>query len=409
MENGKPVSGHTIKYHIEADGGVDRKGAFVTGETPEKFTLLLPEPGTVRSMFTLLGKDGRPVPLPPKKGRDQYRNVSALIGAAAEPEKIIHRTTAPRGFKEFWAKKRAELDALEIKELEKIKVRDSKGVQVYDVKISCTSKRPVSGCFAKPADAVKGKHPAIVFFHGAGVNSCSSYNVWKYALSGWITMELNAHGIKNLQAPEYYNDLKKGELHRYDSKLYKSREDYYMRDMYLRLMRALDYVKSHPEWNGKDLVVVGVSQGGLQAVIAGALDEKVSLIRAGVPSRADFYSEFHGDFKRMPRVGMGQIMRQEAKKHGYAAVDRMLEIHSWFDPVFFAPMIKGEVRLTAGGCDLSCPAASIYTIYNALSSDIAKNIIFYPSGTHATSTADPGAREKMNKIIAGCRAGFEKK
>jgi cephalosporin-C deacetylase-like acetyl esterase len=102
-------------------------------------------------------------------------------------------------------------------------------------------------------------------------------------------------------------------------------------------------------------------------------------------------------------------MRREAKKHGPDVIDKALEIHSWFDPVFFAPMIKGEVRLTAGGCDLSCPAASIYTLYNALSPDITKNIIFYPSGTHGSSTADPEAREKMNRIIAGNITGSEKK
>ena len=39
----------------------------------------------------------------------------------------------------------------------------------------------------------------------------------------------------------------------------------YFHDMILRVMRALDYVTSRPEWSRQDLLVQGTFQDGLQA------------------------------------------------------------------------------------------------------------------------------------------------
>lgn len=51
--------------------------------------------------------------------------------------------------------------------------------------------------------------------------------------------------------------------------------------MYLRVLRALDYVKTLPEWDGKNLIVIGSSQCGAQAIVAAALDPQVSLCLTG--------------------------------------------------------------------------------------------------------------------------------
>ncbi|NMA46826.1 MAG: hypothetical protein GX945_09725, partial [Lentisphaerae bacterium] len=56
---------------------------------------------------------------------------------------------------------------------------------------------------------------------------------------------------------------------------------------YLRVMRSLDFVKTLPEWNGRDLIVVGSSQGGGQAIAAAGLDPQVTLCVAAVPALSD--------------------------------------------------------------------------------------------------------------------------
>jgi len=38
--------------------------------------------------------------------------------------------------------------------------------------------------------------------------------------------------------------------------------------MYLRDSRAIDYIASRPDWDGKTIVVMGTSMGGHQSLVA---------------------------------------------------------------------------------------------------------------------------------------------
>ena len=47
-------------------------------------------------------------------------------------------------------------------------------------------------------------------------------------------------------------------------------------------MRSLEFIKTLPQWNGKDLIASGGSQGGLQTIWAAALDPDVTRGESGV-------------------------------------------------------------------------------------------------------------------------------
>lgn len=57
--------------------------------------------------------------------------------------------------------------------------------------------------------------------------------------------------------------------------------------MYLRELRALEYVKSLPAWNGTDLGATGGSQGGMQSLAVG-LDPDVTYCYAWSPWCCNF-------------------------------------------------------------------------------------------------------------------------
>ena len=57
--------------------------------------------------------------------------------------------------------------------------------------------------------------------------------------------------------------------------------------MVLRVMRALDYVTSRPEWSRQDLLVQGTSQGGLQASWAAGLAPDVTLASVSINWNCD--------------------------------------------------------------------------------------------------------------------------
>ena len=405
-EDGKPISGRTIKYEILADGGVKKNGTYVCDAAkPFSYSMSLAKPGMMRVEFTLLDDKGKPIPIPRKLWRDQYRYISGRVGAVAEPEKILPAYKLTPEFKKFWAERRKELAAVPLKELERKYLHTVYGVKVYDIKVSCAGKRPVSAYLMIPEKAVKGKHPVMLTYHGAGVVSSGHGEGYNYARkAGFVVIDVNAHGILNGQPREYYKNLYAGELKNYSSQIKENPVENYRVGMILRVLRSLEYAKSLPEWNGKDLVVYGCSQGGYQAMIAAGLDSQVSLCRAGVPGYIDYHSEFFGDFKRIPRIHINFELRK--RKRDLVFYKKILDNHIFFDPASFAPDIKCPVYATCGGCDISCPPTSVYAAYNCLPAASRKNMIFKPDGIHATSSKDNAADAAIMEI--GKKAGFVK-
>ena len=57
--------------------------------------------------------------------------------------------------------------------------------------------------------------------------------------------------------------------------------------MYLADIRAVDYLASRPDWDGKTLVVMGTSMGGQQSLCTAALNPEVTALIVHVPAGAD--------------------------------------------------------------------------------------------------------------------------
>jgi hypothetical protein len=66
--------------------------------------------------------------------------------------------------------------------------------------------------------------------------------------AGMIVFDINAHGIENGREPEYYKALQEGELKGYAFKSDENAkpETAYFNGMMLRVLRALEYVKTRP-------------------------------------------------------------------------------------------------------------------------------------------------------------------
>ncbi len=51
-----------------------------------------------------------------------------------------------------------------------------------------------------------------------------------------------------------------------------NKDNYYMRRVYLACVRSIDFLTSLPEWDEKNVVVQGGSQGGALALVTAGLD-----------------------------------------------------------------------------------------------------------------------------------------
>ena len=314
--------------------------------------------------------------------------VNASIGVIADPETIRPGFEEPPDFQQFWDNAKAELAKIPVRAdrvaVEVPKERQGK-FNCWDVKVDCAGGRPVSGYLTMPVDAKPKSLPAIVSFHGAGV-----YTSWKEFENGAIRFDVNAHGIENGHPKEYYRKLRTGELADYRRRDADDRGKFYFRGMFLRVLRALEYVKTLPEYDGRTLIVRGGSQGGAQTLVAAGLDPDVVLICARVPAMCD-----HGGILAGRESGWPKLIQL---KNGKPVDPAIVRTAAYYDCAFFARRIKAEAFLTVGLIDRTCCPCSVYAAFNSIPGK--KHIFVMPDKGHVGITP-PEFLKRQQELISG--------
>jgi cephalosporin-C deacetylase len=284
---------------------------------------------------------------------------SAMAGAGYDPLQLKPSMPVPDDFDAFWSAQKAELAKVPMKLTLTPVSSPAKTVEAFDVQIDCLGK-PVSGYFGRLKGAKPKSLPAILHVHGAGVRSATlGSTYWAANEGGMLALDINAHGIPNGKPKEFYDALANGELKGYHQSGNKDREQCYFKGMFLRLMRAIDFLTAQPEWDGKTLIVYGASQGGFQAFAAAGLDERVSFICAGVPAGCDHTGSQANRISGWPKL----VPNDADGKPDPAA----LQASRYFDNVNFATRAKCQgAAVTVGFIDTTCPPTSVYAAYNAL-------------------------------------------
>lgn len=375
LKEGKISSGDTVRYELQGDGGLRQTGTFTTAENPYTLTTSLDFPGWLRVFFTLLDQEGKPVKT---VLQDKEVPVTAGIGAMVAPLELKAAGNEPADFDAFWGKVRRELDAVPVRAtLTPVELPATTApLEAFDVKIDCIGGKPVSGYLIKLKNAPPRSLPALVSYHGAGVRS--AYKPVSIASLGYIALDVNAHGIENGQPAEFYAALNEGELKNYRHAGKEDKETFYFRAMYARVMRALDYIKTLPEWDGQTLVVSGGSQGGAQAIVAAALDSQVTLCLAGVPALSE-----HAGVLAVPPRESGWPRLYAATADGQPDNPAVALTAAYFDNVHFARRIRCEAYLSTGFIDRTCPPTGVYAAFNAIPADVKKFITTTPAGGHS--------------------------
>lgn len=372
-QEGQPVAAAELSYTLDKDGMPPvTQGKLTIENGTGSFEGTLEEPGFLRCRVSYVDAE--------KKG------VTALASAGFDPEKIGPSLPVPDDFDAFWAAQKARLAQVPLLPAMTTVASPVEGIECFDVQIPCVPPRPVSAYFARPAGAAPKSLPAILTVHGAGVSSSRLPGAVRSAqVFGALAMDLNAHGIANGQPASFYTALSEGELKEYRTAGRESRETCYFLGMFLRLVRAMDFLTSQPEWNGKVLIVTGSSQGGGQAIAAAGLDPRVTLISAGVPAICDHSGKAIGRINGWPKL----VPDVEGKPD-----PKILEVGRYFDGMNFATRAKAEAIFSVGFIDPTCPPSSVYATYNNWPGK--KQIVNEPLMMHAVS---PRLQEKTEALI----------
>jgi cephalosporin-C deacetylase-like acetyl esterase len=280
----------------------------------------------------------------------------AQWGVGYSPELLKPSLPVPDDFDAFWKRQLDKLAAVPINP--SLTPANGGKVEAFDTKLDCVG-APVSGYFARPKGAKPKSLPAILLLHGAGVRSANLQSANGWASNNLLAMDINAHGIPNGKDEAFYKALIDGELKSYPMIGRGSREESYFVDMFLRAKRALDFLCSQPEWDGKNLIVFGGSQGGFQSFAAAALDERVTMMVANIPAGCD-----HSAMLAKRMFGWPRLVEKDASGKPDAA---MLEASRYVDSVNFATRCKAKIaRVSTGFIDTVCVPTSVYVAYNQI-------------------------------------------
>jgi cephalosporin-C deacetylase len=334
--NDAPVTEGEVNIELSQDGITQER--ITRPLSAATVTSTLNTPGFLWCIVSYVGADGK-----------------ATVGygsAGFDPLDIKPSLPVPDDFDAFWADKKAKL--AEVPMNAKLTPVDSPAanVECFDVQVDCLGGAPVSGYLTRPIGAKPKSLAAMLFVHGAGVVSARKQPT--IAAEGVLALDINAHGIPNGQPDQFYKDLSAGKLAGYPHFGKDDRETSYFLGMYLRLIRAMEFLEAQPEWDGKIFMVEGTSQGGGQSLAAAGLNPKVTLLCAGVPAICEHTGVI---------AGWPLLVTRDASGN---PDPKVLEASRYFDAMNFAARTKADALVSVGFIDGVCRPTSVYAAYNNL-------------------------------------------
>lgn len=359
MQNGMPIKNVKVRYEL----GPEKMPAIKTDD----LTLIngedvieansLTEPGFLRVTVT---------------SQIEGKTVKGFTTVAFSPESIKATESMPNDFNSFWEKaldglKKIPVDA----KLELLKDRSTQTVDVYQLSLQNIGNSRIYGILCVPKK--EGKYPGVLKVPGAGARPYKGDI--ELAEKGFITLEIGIHGIPVNLNPEVYDNLITGALSGYASFNLDNKNTFYYKRVYLGCIRALDYLASHPMYDGSNLAVQGGSQGGALTIVTAALDKRVKYLVAFYPALSDvtgYLSNRAGGWPHYFNANNIALNNTQPK----------LETCKYYDVVNFAKQLTIPGFYSWGFNDETCPPTSMYAAYNSITA--SKELFIYKETGHGT-------------------------
>lgn len=297
-------------------------------------------------------------------------------------DKIKPYTQEPQDFRSFWQKNVEELKQVPMsytKELYKGYCTDK--IDCYLVKLQIDKMgHSMYGFLFYPKHAQPGKHPVVLCPPGAGIKTIKDPMRNKYyAENGFVRFEVEIHGLDPRISSETFGEISRAFNDRnggYLANGLENKDIYYMKHVYVGLVRCIDFLTSLPEWDGKNVAVQGGSQGGALAIIAAGLDSRVTQCVANHPALSDMA----GYAAKGGTGGYPHFCRQPQILSNKDCLNTL----AYFDVVNFARYVKAPTYLTWGYNDVTCPPTTSYAVWNTLK--CTKESLLTPINEHWTTT-----------------------
>ncbi len=307
------------------------------------------------------------------------RKYSHHVKVGFSPDKIKPYTEMPDGFMDFWKNNIKEASEFPLKYTkEKAEEYCTEKIDCYLIKLQLNNRgQAVYGYLFYPKNAKPGSCPVVLSPPGAGIKTIKEPLRHKYyAEEGFIRLEFEIHGLNPTMSEEQFKEISNafnGKENGYLTNGLDNKDNYYMKRVYLSCLRCIDLLTSLPEWDVKNVIVQGGSQGGALAMITAGLDKRVTACVVNHPALSDMAGYMAGRAGGYPHFFRTKGMDSKEK----------VETMAYYDVVNFAKLIKADTFMTWGFNDNTCPPTTSYAVFNTL--ECPKEALITPINEHWTS------------------------
>lgn len=293
----------------------------------------------------------------------------------AELETYLGRNPRPLDFDAYWAEALAELGTVEPKpEL-----------------VAANFSAPFADCFHLYFNGVrgarlhakllrpknKGRHAALLQFHGYSMNSGDFATKLGWVARGFVVAALDCRGQGGLS--EDVGGVKGTTLSGHIVRgLLDEPSNLFFRQQFLDTVQLARVVMAFDEVDDTRLGAHGGSQGGALTLACAALEPRVKRLAPVYPFLCDYQRVWEMDLAKDAYQELRDFFRRHDPTHERAA--------EWFtklgyvDVQHLAPRVKGRVMMAIGLMDAVCPPSSQFAAYNKLTAP--KSRVLYPDFGH---------------------------
>ena len=359
-KGGVPLDGTVIHYKVGKEMFLPETGdstTFVNGEAVISMGTMT-EPGFLACQYEYL-VDGK-----------RYND---LVKVAYAPEQLRTLTPMPDDFSSFWKQSLKEARKTDLQP-EYIDVPDATNDQLETklVHLHVSKDKWIYGMLTRPRD---GKpHPVVLCPPGAG--STKVFPSDYFGKEDMIYMKIEIHDNDPRIPDEEYNAMRVRKCGDYMRRGMASKDTYYYKDVYVGCARAVDFLCSLPDWDGRNVIVTGGSQGGALTIITSVLNEKVTQCAAFYPALCDLTGFLHQRAGGWPKFFSGFY------KDGKVDIptEQAIETLRYFDVVNFARLLTVPTFISWGYHDDTCSPTSVWTAWNEITAP--KTCDITPSSGH---------------------------
>ena len=288
----------------------------------------------------------------------------------AELKKKVFAQTMQEDFAEFWANAVKSLREKKIEmKREKLSLPYDKTFTTYEITFNTHDETIVHAYFSCPNGKEGERLPCVAYYHGGSGAKSINPDILATGVC-CFAIDVRSQSGTTVDRGNYSSGDRMGGIM---TRGVLDKNEFYMKNIYLDAVRAIDVIASLPEVDPDRIVTFGISQGGALSIAASALSGKVKKSFSVVSS--------YCCLQQRTESGSGVFDSTHAFLRNYPEhTDTVMRTLSYFDVINMVSLLKNPITFCLGLADPICLPPYVYSAYHHTKSE--KSIEMYPFVAH---------------------------